>query len=404
MRISLLTLCFIFLSSCGGSSTGNSAATSSSSTAVNLPPMSSYPTYYPTFSRITDAEIDVAWDKIQDPEQEALTYDIKLGDENLFTKTSIKNTSIKNLTPQTNYDINVFASDPAGNTTHALLTLTTLPAGESVSLNKINVENLTRQYAIFKPNNPNHEIMPVVIILHGAGGYAWPAAIYDYWVTIARREHFIFVMPQALVQIGNTYPSWAARFATDASPSEQVTWSDVLFINKVLDELISQDDVDANKIYLAGMSSGGYMTFFAAQDTQDRLAAVASISGSLAKDTLGKFALDKPLPLLKMHGTADTVVPMYNTDVTWDDIFNVWSQANKTTTSTTTELSDINKTDSSTVTLIKFRGDTIASDIDFYRINNGGHSVPGIEGEANQDINAYEVIWEFFKNHQLSDR
>ena len=81
------------------------------------------------------------------------------------------------------------------------------------------------------------------------------------------------------------------------------------------------------------------------------------------------------------------------------------SPANKITAEPTMiNLPDIAPFDKSTVTKYEYRGPTVASDIDDYRIINGGHSVPGIEAEANQDINAYEVIWAFFQKHKLSDR
>jgi poly(3-hydroxybutyrate) depolymerase len=51
------------------------------------------------------------------------------------------------------------------------------------------------------------------------------------------------------------------------------------------------------------------------------------------------------------------------------------------------------------VTLYQYNGYTMDSEIQYYKIIGGGHSVPGVEPGANMDINAYEVIWSFFSRH-----
>ena len=70
---------------------------------------------------------------------------------------------------------------------------------------------------------------------------------------------------------------------------------------------------------------------------------------------------------------------------------------------TVTNLPDINTYDNSTVTKFDYDSYSGKGDIVFYQINNGVHSIPGIENPANMDINAFEEIWKFFKVQTLQN-
>jgi polyhydroxybutyrate depolymerase len=169
-------------------------------------------------------------------------------------------------------------------------------------------------------------------------------------------------------------------------------------VQTLLDLVVKQQDIDLDRIYVTGMSSGGHMAFYTAQRLQDRIAAVSPISGSIITNYLPKYTFNKPMPICNINGTADNVVDINGGDwyAPWADIRTPWIKNNKVNNDPIiTHLPDINKNDSSTVTKYEYRGTTVASDIDDYRIVAGGHSIPGIEADANQDINAYDVIWTF---------
>jgi polyhydroxybutyrate depolymerase len=173
-----------------------------------------------------------------------------------------------------------------------------------------------------------------------------------------------------------------------------------------LDLIVKQQDIDIDRVYVTGMSSGGHMAFYTAQVLQNRIAAVAPISGSIITTHLSRYTFNKPMPICNINGTADTIVNINGGDwyASWEYIRALWLKNNRIENDPIiTNLPDINKSDNSTVTKYEYRGLTVANDIDDYRIINGSHSVPGIEPSANQDINAYDVIWTFFKNHTLSD-
>jgi polyhydroxybutyrate depolymerase len=56
---------------------------------------------------------------------------------------------------------------------------------------------------------------------------------------------------------------------------------------------------------------------------------------------------------------------------------------------------------------VRYTGCKNASEIVFYTIEGGGHTWPGgrptYVGKTSRDINASQVMWEFFKAHPLTD-
>lgn len=280
----------------------------------------------------------------------------------------------------------------------ASVTIAGSNAEENVGNYKIRVQNLNREFSFFRPSNPEFKKLPLVIDFHGAGGTVAPEFSADPWIPFARKEKFFLLKPQAVSDNYVNYTYWNVGW--------EVGRDDGYFVETLLNLIVKQQDIDIDRIYVTGMSSGGHMAFFTAQTLQDRIAAVAPISGSIITTRLPNYTFNKPMPICNINGTADTIVNIRGGDwyESWADIRELWVKNNKTASEPVTiYLPDIDKNDGTSVTKYEYRGTSIASDIDDYRIINGGHSVPGIQSVANQDINAYEVIWAFFKKHKLSD-
>lgn len=278
------------------------------------------------------------------------------------------------------------------------VTIAGLNTEENTGNYKIRVQNLNREFSFFRPANPELKKLPLVIDFHGAGGTVAPGFQWEPWVNLARREKFFLLKPQAVSDSINAYTYWNVGW--------NVGRDDVYFVQTLMDLVVKQQDIDIDRIYVTGMSSGGHMALFTAQALQDKIAAVAPISGSIMTSRLPNFTFNKPMPISNINGGSDLIVSIQGGDwyASWESILSLWIKNNKVdSTPTITDLPNLSKVDGSTVTKYEYRGLTNASDIDDYRVNGGGHSIPGIEPQANQDINAYEVIWAFFKKHKLSD-
>ena len=90
-------------------------------------------------------------------------------------------------------------------------------------------------------------------------------------------------------------------------------WDDETLL-ALLDDVIARHSVDTNRVYLTGLSMGGYGTWSLGLSHPERFAAIAPICGGgnlilgLLPDTKKQAAL-KRLPIWAFHGGKDNVVP-----------------------------------------------------------------------------------------------
>lgn len=82
-------------------------------------------------------------------------------------------------------------------------------------------------------------------------------------------------------------------------------WSGVDF-NALLDEVISDYNVDESRIYITGYSMGGYGTWSAISKFPDRIAAAAPIAGGGDTNTVCNA---KGIAIRAYHGDKDSVTP-----------------------------------------------------------------------------------------------
>ncbi|MCE5322694.1 dienelactone hydrolase family protein [bacterium] len=76
---------------------------------------------------------------------------------------------------------------------------------------------------------------------------------------------------------------------------------------KLIDETVSNYNVDKNRIYLTGISMGGYGTWHLAAKIPNRLAAIAPICGGGDPASAG---IIKNIPVWVFHGDKDPTVPI----------------------------------------------------------------------------------------------
>lgn len=84
------------------------------------------------------------------------------------------------------------------------------------------------------------------------------------------------------------------------------TGDDVAFIRSLVDRLVADGGIDARRVFVTGMSNGAAMAQRLACELAGRVAAVASVSGSLLVDACTP---SRPVSVLEIHGTDDSVIP-----------------------------------------------------------------------------------------------
>jgi predicted peptidase len=89
---------------------------------------------------------------------------------------------------------------------------------------------------------------------------------------------------------------------------EDTMWPlEIEALNALLDEIVARYAVDPDRIYLTGLSMGGYGAWHLATRYPERFAAVAPICGGGDPE---KVCVLKDVPVWVFHGAKDPVVPL----------------------------------------------------------------------------------------------
>lgn len=290
--------------------------------------------------------------------------------------------------------------------------------GQTIIVDSLEHQGLKRKYTIHQPQGyTNTTPTPVVLMLHGGGGTMQNAQAFTQLNFVSKSNVFLAVYPQGYTPVQNGF-SWADGRGTAA---DNAGIDDVGFIDKLLDVLENDYSSDTERIYICGFSNGGFMTQKLACQANERFAAMASLGSIMDTILFSNCNPNRPIPMFLLLGTADPFVP-YNGGkmigsgnvapiMAMDKLVNFWKTNNGcSTASPPINLSDINTNDNSTVTIFDFKGcDCDNSMVKFYRINDGGHTWPGVpnpiyeilSGPTNQDIHASEELWSFFSQFEL---
>jgi polyhydroxybutyrate depolymerase len=257
----------------------------------------------------------------------------------------------------------------------------------------------SREYRVYIPAAYDGSTpVPLVFNLHGYGSNNVEQEQYGDFRAIADTANFIIVHPMGLTDLfGSTH--WNAFGTSDVD--------DVGFLSSLIDTIYAAYNIDGNRIYSTGMSNGGFMSHKLACLLSGRIAAVASVTGSITTTEIDACITNHPMPVMQIHGTEDGTVP-YEGNVIFmpvEDVVAHWVSFNECTNEPiTTELPDIDPTDGCTVTHYLYEDGLLGSTVEFYKVTNGGHTWPGSDfdiGETTYDFNASKEIWRFFSQYSM---
>ena len=266
---------------------------------------------------------------------------------------------------------------------------------------------MMRTFRVYIPAIYNNQSpTPLVFNFHGLGGNADNFENSTKFRSVADTANFILVTPNGTVnpEFNPNYGQSWSNF--DCCP----TTDDALFVSNLIDTLVQAFNVDTARIYSAGYSNGGFMGYDLACKLSNRIAAIASVCGSIEVSRLPSCNPTRSVPVLQIHGTNDPIIPFEGGSfigVTFhavDTVLKYWVGYDQCSTMPDfSALPNTNTTDGSTVERYVYSSCTDGASVELLKVLNGGHTWPGTAGaNTNQDIVAENEIWRFFLKHRLN--
>jgi predicted peptidase len=146
--------------------------------------------------------------------------------------------------------------------------------------------NMDYKYRLELPENiADDEQLPLLVFLHGSG---------------ERGDSIDFVKVHGPWEFLETHPEY--RFIILAPQYKTDEYWDMRSLGFLIDDIVANYPVDTTRIYLTGLSMGGYGTWDLAMFDPDRFAAIASVCGTTFQQKLMQSYIDyPPKPLQSDH-------------------------------------------------------------------------------------------------------
>ncbi|MBS3917791.1 MAG: phospholipase [Deltaproteobacteria bacterium] len=283
----------------------------------------------------------------------------------------------------------------------------------------ISLGGLERTYRIHLPSEHDRtKIAPLVFLFHGGGGtgQGMEKLTQGGFNRLADREGFIIVYPDGIEK------HWNDGRGLQAYRAHRENIDDVGFISALIEHLIRTLNVDPNRIYVAGISNGGQFSQRLACELSDRIAAIGVVAIQLPENLPSSCAPKRPVSVLMMPGTEDPLVPWEGGEIGFrrgrkfgrvlsvPESMRFWAKQNQCLGSSVVSYEpDRDPKDGTRVRREAYVPCGEGAEVVLYAVEGGGHTWPGgdqylpagIIGRTSRDIDANEVIWNFFKKHAL---
>jgi len=285
-----------------------------------------------------------------------------------------------------------------------LITIPYLIISQEVTVESFSYDGLERSYILYIPESYSENTpTPLVLNLHGYSSNAGQQMIYSDFYNIADIEGFILIHPEGTTDF-NDFQFW------DIGAFNINNIDDVGFLSLLIDTIALEYNINLDRVYSVGMSNGGFMSYLLACELSDKIAAIASVTGSMTTDQIISCNPNRPIPVMQIHGTADpTVLYNGNTGIeSINEVISYWVNFNNCNPEPIfNNIPDINLIDLCTAEHYIYNNGTNDSSVELYKIINGGHTWPGaaislLGNNTNQDFNASQKIWEFFNKYDIN--
>jgi len=286
--------------------------------------------------------------------------------------------------------------------------------GSDSECRTISIGGVERAYLLHVPSNFQAGTSALVIALHGSQGSGLRLKETSGLDEESDKKGFAVVYPYALVSPGAGFTEWNEFFNHSFGSSAP---DDVGFIRQLILTLQAQINPSPKKIFVTGLSNGGFMAHRIAVQLSDLVAAIGVVEGTLVSpgspsDVPAPVA---PVSVLMIHGDQDPTVPCCSVApvASQEQSFDYWISPSAdacTTVDTNQPICDAqgNPTSLPEKDATGCKGNT---EVKFYRLQGGVHlwyTVPmNIPGQTpfNPALNGTtgvttdDILWTFFASH-----
>jgi polyhydroxybutyrate depolymerase len=162
----------------------------------------------------------------------------------------------------------------------------------------VQVGDVTREYRLVVPKTVDlAKPAPLVVAFHGMLIDSKDFMPFYTRLNVTAEKHgFLLAYPNAVGR------SWGLN-------PDKVK-SDLAFFDALLARLSADYRIDPDRVYVLGMSNGGYFAHLVGKERSKTVAAVASHSGPLGLQTAFGINAERKFPVLIIHGDADRLLPV----------------------------------------------------------------------------------------------
>jgi polyhydroxybutyrate depolymerase len=240
---------------------------------------------------------------------------------------------------------------------------------------------IDRRYQLFVPDGQDgHTPLPLVVVLHGAGGSGATIRLNLDMDAAAARHGFVAAYPYGV-------GSWAIGLGTMA---DGYGVNDVLFVRTLIAQLASELPIDRRRVYVVGFSDGATMSYRLGCQLGDEIAAIAAISSGMPSFPQLYGRPSRPLPVLMVAGTADEIFPLSSVSTTAQE----WARLDGCRSQTTESLDGLSA-EGRAIQLTRYDGCNDEVGVRLYLIEGGRHTtaIP-LNGTTPADL-----VLDFFEQH-----
>lgn len=253
-------------------------------------------------------------------------------------------------------------------------------------------DNVNRNYLVYIPNSYDSEIdYPLMFLFHGFGGIASQFMNTADMRDLAESKNFIVVYPQGL-DLASTGSHWNC---SNPSADNKSDVDDIGFIENLIDQLlIDYPVIDNKRIYAAGYSNGGFMSYYLACNSK-KFAAIGSVAGTMLDDSYQNCNAQFPTAMINIHGTDDFDVPYVGNSYypSIPDVVDWWKNFNNATNE------DLLTNQDGTIEQYIYYDDAGDRFVEHIKVIGGGHYW---DDKLNYEAkNTSGLIWEFVSNFDI---